>query len=381
MPLRELVIDKKTGRLRQAGAHDPDGRFIQEFRTRAERSLYVLAKGVLGYTFLSPRLHRQMAHFLTDTPLDNAPIKRRKLVLVPRFHGKSLLGCNCLPLHMLIQPAETNIYFPGLPGAETRILLAGEKLDRAQDHLRVIETTLESNALFRALWPHVVWDDAKRQSKKWNESECIVPRAREYPDPTIRAIGVGVAITGAHPNVLIEDDLTTAEAANSEAVMQAAVNCHVAWRALLSDPVRDLQFVFATRWAVHDLPGYILENDPTFEVLLREVVEGGQPIWPEKFTLRDVESWKAEFGTLFPLFFLNRATDRTLVDFNIDDLRTCVLHTHGVEFYEDERDARLAADRGAPPALAGFDHLTYHPLAPDILTQLRHEHLWRIKAR
>lgn len=381
---RELLVDKKTGLVRQAGTLTPEGKFVVEFRQRCEQSLFVFAKGVLGYDFLSPHLHREMARFIADTPLETAPLGRRKMVLVPRFHGKSLLGCNCLPLHMMIQPKEANRYFPGMPGTETRVLLSGEKLDRAQDHVRVMETTLESNTLLRAMWPQVAWDEPRRQSKKWNDSEFIIPRAREFPDPTVRAIGVGGAITGAHPNVLIEDDLTTQDAANSELVMRAAIDCHVAWRALLSDPVRDLQYVFATRWGVHDLPGYIYVNDPSFQVMKREVVERGQTIWPEKFSLKDVEAWKAEFGTMFPLFFLNRATDKSLVDFSIDDVRACVIADGVVYFDEDERDVRLATEMGAPAPhyqkeRAGYDALTGIPLSTDIATELRLNHVWRMR--
>lgn len=375
--MNELVVDKRTGEVRQAGAAGP-GRFVAEFRRRAEQSLFVFAKGVLGYHFLSPHLHRRMCQFLADVPIADAPWKRRKLTLVPRFHGKSLLGCNALPLHMLIQPAEHNLYFPKLPGSETRILIAGEKLDRAQDHLRVMQTSLEQNTLLRALWPHIVWEDT-RAARKWNDSEFVVPRAREYPDPSVRAIGVGGAITGAHPNVIIEDDLTTQEAASSPIVMRAAIECHVAWRALLPDPVRDLQYVFGTRWAVQDLPGYIIANDPSFEVLRLEVVEDGQPIWPEKFSLRDVESWKQEFGTMFPLFFLNRATDASLVDFQIDDVRHCEITPEGVVFETDERDEHIAGARAQARGTTGWDEFTQLPYTADLQTRLRHEHLWRVK--
>lgn len=381
---RELIVDKRTGAVRQAGVLAPEGKFVVEFRQRCEQSLFAFAKGILGYDFLSPRLHREMARFLADTPVEDAPIGRRKLVLVPRFHGKSLLGCNCLPLHMMIQPKDGNRYFPGMSGTETRVLLAGEKLDRAQDHIRVMETALESNTLLRALWPQIAWDEPRRQSKKWNDTEFIVPRPREFPDPTVRAVGVGGAITGAHPNVLIEDDLTTQDAANSELVMRAAIDCHVAWRALLSDPVRDLQYVFATRWAVHDLPGYIYANDPSFQVMKREVVEDGNTIWPEKFSLKDVEAWRGEFGTMFPLFFLNRATDKSLVDFSIDDVRPCTIVDGVVYFEEDDRDVRLAAEMGAPSprmasARAGHDEFTGIPLTSDLATQLRLNHLWRMR--
>lgn len=375
----ELIVDKRTGKIRQAGT-SMAGEYVEKFRLRCEESLYVFSKAVLGNTWLSPTLHKPTADWIMRVP------PRRKMLLLPRGHGKTILGGQSLVLHMLIQDKARNPYFPGEAGADVRILLIGENLDRAKDHVRVISTHLEENQLLRGLWPQIAWDNPRRDSKRWNETELIVPRSQEFSDPTLRGIGVGGAITGAHPTVLIKDDLTTKDAANSEPVMRDAIEYHVASRALLSRPTQDLEFIYATRWAVHDLAGYVLANDPSVSRMVRGVVENGRPIWPENpnFTLAAIEDLRREFGTLFPLLYMNNATDRSLTDFNPSDIRDFTISAidGSFMFEEDERDARLRYGMTATNVQRKVirDEMYGKRLDKMTFERLRLEHLRRVRS-
>lgn len=338
----EVVIDKKTGLARQAGATMADGAWVTGVRLRAERSLYVFAKGIMGRTYLTKTLHLPMCAWLQTRP----PF--RKLALWPREHAKTSIVGHCLPIHILLQPRSHNLYFPGEDGCDQRIVLAGETETRATDALRVIQSAYESNQLLRAFWPHLMWDNPRQQSKKWNEKEMIVRRPTDYPDPSIRGIGVGGAITGAHPSVLLKDDLISVEAANSPTVMQGAIEWHVTSRALIN---RDgtLEFIIGTRWAVADLYDYIITNDPTVEVTIRSVVEGGVCIYPEVFNMEKVAQLQREFGILFPLLYMNSAADPELVDFDMAQIREFTLSNGYVEMTEDDRDVVIAERLHAPP--------------------------------
>lgn len=223
---RELVIDAKTGRPRHAGADVAEGEYIMQFRRDAEASLYVFTKGILVRDYLTPTLHRPFCDWLQTCP------PYRKAGLLPREHAKSSIVSHGLPLHILIQPDDANLYFPGESGANQRVLLACETEGRGKDHLRVMASAMEANDIFRGFWPHRCWENPRRESKKWNDVEVIIPRASEFPDPSIRVIGVGGAITGAHPTVVIKDDLVTLEAMNSVTVMQGAIEWHITSRAL-----------------------------------------------------------------------------------------------------------------------------------------------------
>ncbi len=359
---REVVVDARTGVPRQAGATTPEGRFVVAFRRRAERSLFLFARGVMGRGYLTKQLHKPECDWLQTCP------PRRKLVLWPREHCKTTVVGHCLPLHILIQPRAENIYWPGIKGSEQRILLSGESLERAQDTLRVIQSAAENNVKLRALWPGLLWDAPRRESKAWNDSELIFRRDEEYPDPSIRAIGVGGAITGAHPTVVIEDDITTLKAANSPAEMEAAIRWHTASRALINNDYA-LNFILGTRWAVHDLYSFIQQHDPTTEIRRRAVIESGRPIYPKDdlaprwrgqgFDAEKIADKRREHGTMFPLLFMNEAADPSLVDFVLTDLREYGFDvaSRDLVFEEDDRDIRLARKLNAPAPTPAVDEM------------------------
>lgn len=339
---KEIVVDKKTEQPRQAGATLPEGKFIKQFRGVAERDLYVFSKGVMGRRYLTQDLHLPLCKELQQVP------PYRKMRLLPRLHAKTSVVSHCLPPHIIIQPKDNNIYIPDVAGSDCRILLAGETEPRATGNLRVLRTAFDGNQTLRALWPHVVWERASRDAPKWNDKELIVPRETEFPDPTIRAIGVGGAITGARPNVLIKDDLISLEAANSAVVMNAAIEWHKVSRALMDEYEKDtgtqsLEFIVGTRWAVFDLYQYIIENDPTVDTKVRAILESGKPLWPERFDLERIEQLRKEFGALFYLLYMNSAADPELTDFDVDLVREFTFTSDGqaLEFSEDAKDAWL----------------------------------------
>jgi hypothetical protein len=271
------------------------------------------------------------------------------------------MASHCLPPHILIQPAATNIYFPGLEGSDCRILLAGETQTMAERNLRVIQSIFESNPIFRALWPHRTFKHPAKEAKKWNAQEMSIPRDTEYPDASIRAVGVGVAVTGSRPNVQIKDDLISVEARNSDVVMQRAIDWHVASRALFDEyPIESglgsLEFILGTHWAVFDLYTYIEHEDPTVEwnKSFKSIIQNGEPVWPEKFALKTIkdsqgnvlkegiEDLRKQFGALFPLLYMNDASDPDLVDFDMSLIRYFYIQEGNFVFDEDLRDTLLA---------------------------------------
>jgi len=338
---REVVIDSATGLPRQAGTSAPTGEFILRLKRRCEENLYVFSKAIMGREYLTRALHLPICDFLHTTP----PF--RKLLLLPRDHAKTSIVSHCLPPHIIIQQADTNIYFPGWNGSEARILLAGETEGMASRNLRVIQSVWEGNQLFRALWPEICWEKPKSEAKKWNNFEMIVPREYAWPDSTVRAIGVGGAIAGARPTVLIKDDLISLEAANSEVVMQTAIEWHITSRALMEEYEKDtgqeaLEFIIGTRWAVYDLYQYVLDNDPTVESIVRSIIEEGLPIWPERFDDARIDQLKREFGSMFWLLYMNSAANPELTDFDIERIRSFEIVNDQIIFEGTEDDFILA---------------------------------------
>jgi hypothetical protein len=218
----------------------------------------------------------------------------------------------------------------------------------AKKNLRVIQNVFEENRIFRAFWPHRVWEQT-RQAKAWSSEQMIIPRKTEWPDPTIRAIGVGGAVTGARPNVMIKDDLVSFKAANSDVTMDEAIEWHKASRALLDkyeveSGLQSLEFIIGTRWAVYDLYSYIIDNDPSVEVndeKYHRIIRDGNILWHEKYTQADIEQMQREHGSMFYLLYLNSAADPELTDFDMSLVRDFSIDGGLVHFEEDMRDQML----------------------------------------
>jgi len=370
---REIVVDK-TGIPRQAGTSQQEGEFITRCRTLAERDLYFFGKAVMGRAYLYKPLHLPVSHFLQKVP----PF--RKCLLMPRDHAKTSLVSHCLPPHILIQPAATNIYFPGLEGCECRILLGGSSAGRAEKNLGVVQKAFTSNAWMKALWPHRCYENEKHASsaaKKWNAQEMIIPREGDWPDSSVFAVGVGVEVAGARPNVQIKDDLIGREAANSDAMMRDAIDWHKASRALMDEyekeqNIESLEFIIGTRWAVFDLYSFIQLGDEdvgpdySVEFMVRRILEPvldaegndtGElaPIWPGRFSPDRIDQLRREHGTMFYLLYMNEASDPNLVDFDLNMVRIYTLGGpagNEIQFDEDFRDNVLEKRWTADPQKA-----------------------------
>jgi hypothetical protein len=362
---KEITVDK-TGVPRQSGSTHPEGEFIKQFRRIAEADLHAFGVGVMGRAYLTDHLHLPVSGFLQKVP----PF--RKLLLMPRDHAKTSIVSHCLPPHILIQPASHNIYFPNMEGSECRILLGGSSAGRAEKNLAVVAKAFTANSVMRAIWPHRCYESekhAKSEAGKWNAQEIIIPRSGDWPDSSVFAVGVGVEVAGARPNVQIKDDLIGREAANSEAMMRDAIDWHKASRALMDEYEKDsgvesLEFIIGTRWGVFDLYSFILQGDeevgPDFsvEVLIRRILEKDEqtgdlnPIWPERFPPERIDQLRREFGTMFYLLYMNEASDPSLVDFDMSQVRQFKLGGETgseIMFDPEKRDDYLEAKFKAKP--------------------------------
>lgn len=356
---REFVADR-MGRIRQVGTVDFTGKMAGKLQQVCEKSLYHFCLFVLGRQYLTGTLHKQVCNWLMWTP----PF--RKLLLMPRRHAKTSIVSHGLPLHMVVQP-EGGMYMPHKAGSEMRILLAGETVERAQGNMRVLRNVMESNQMFRGLWPHLAWEKPQREASKWNETALIVPRSENYPDPTIFALGVGAAVAGARHDAHVKDDLVSEKAANSPTIMETVIAWHRNTRALFDDPDKSLEFIIGTRWAVHDLYSWVIANDPSVAALSRSIIEDGRIIYPEAFTAETIERLKVEFGIMFPLMYMNNIGDPDLVDFTAEDLRFFLLDGNVCTYEHNQMDDALEKRYGGDPDQVFFEIQRGDKLSADVM--------------
>jgi len=268
-----------------------------------------MTKAVLGWTDLTQGLHLPFCTYLQTVP------PRRKLALMPREHFKTTVAMS-LGIHLTIQPKDHNLYIPGLDGRNSNILFAAQTATKAQNRIGWIRRQFETNELLYALWPDHLWRDVNRLRVPWNNSEFTLPRSKDSPDPTFASFGVEGAATGGHYDVIIEDDLIGLEDANSDLGMSRAIEWHKAARSLSKDPATYLNFIFGTRWAVYDLYSYIQDKDKRTDVYIRSVIENGVPIFPERFTMEEIEERRVQKGDLFYLNYMNSVVGSSLQDFD-----------------------------------------------------------------
>jgi len=372
-PLKEILVDD-IGNVRQAGSTSLNTQFIKTFKKMAERNLYFFSRNILGLTRLTPHLHRDFCDFIQKSP------PYRKLGLMPRDTFKSTIVAKSLPIHIFIQPRDSNIYFPGVEGRHVKGLLVCEIEARASKHLQWIQAQFEKNRLLRALWPEACWGNPRKDSKKWNAQEFVLPRdiRHEQSDMSLQAIGVGGAITGAHIDFLIKDDLISIDAMNSPVIMQTAIDYHYLTRPLLEDIDKSLEFIVGTRWATSDLYAHIIRNDPSVAVYQRSLVEHGKNIFPEEFSQSAIENLKQTLGPLFALLYQNDPTDASLTDFQADMLRYYKEYPGFLEFDEDDRDAAVKDMMSVSRAVDKPPETDWKPVDWSSFTDKRNDYL-RVK--
>ena len=294
----------------------------------AERELWFFSRWVLGNDHLGlGTFHRQvMCPFLTDFTRS-----RFKLLMVPMGHLKTTVASRSLPIHALIQPAGGNIYFKGLLGRDTRILLANETEDKAKENLQYIKGHFENNEWIRWLWPEVCWDNPRRESPRWSDQFLQVPRPHEFAEPSITAVGIKTGFIGRYYDIILPDDIAAHEASQNPSLMERVKKWRRSARTRLhrgSDGlVRGIYSGVGTHWG-HDDVYVEWKKDPEVEVMIRSIIEERPdskeivPLWPEKFPLAEVEKLRAGTNPIeWALWYMNQPVPTGYTAMNWTQLR------------------------------------------------------------
>lgn len=195
--------------------------------------MYFLARAVLGYTDLNPRVHLPMCEFLQN------PAKR-KMLIVPRGHFKSTIGSIAYPIWTWINDPNQ------------RYVLSSETLDLAVKFGKEIRGHFYRNDTFRWLFPELLPDPSSRDFRD-NDREFIINRPDSFADPSLWICAVGAKIQGHHGTRFGKDDLIGDEAADSPAVMEDAIGWDANSDPILEVPERDEMTWIGTPWDLADL--------------------------------------------------------------------------------------------------------------------------------
>ncbi len=311
----------------------------------AEKELWFFSRWILGNDHLAlGEFHRrEVCPFLTDFSSS-----RFKLLMLPMGHLKTTVVSRSMPLHVLVQRAHSNIYVPGLKGAEMCTLLANENIQKAKENLDVLARHALENEWLYWLWPDVFWT-TKKEAPRWNDEAFEVKRQRVRAEPSVKAIGMKTGFIGGYFDVIAPDDIAALQASQDPPVMERCKKFRRASMTRLYDKRRGIHIGIGTHWGADDV--YVeWKKDHRVEVMIRSILEFDdeskteKPLWPEKFPMDVIESMRKGMDPIeFALWYLNKPVAAGYTALRWEDLREYSMSPDGREiyFHQSEVDERI----------------------------------------
>ena len=258
---------------------------------------------------LSPNFHGPLCKSLDSVQLPYA----RRLDLWPRGHLKT---------HIITIAKSIQDY---LRNNDIRILLVCANEDNAGKNLRMIKQIFETNTLLHWIFPECV---PNTKDDIWAETSIVLPRKKNRPETTFKAIGVGTRITGWHFDKIIKDDLIDEKTEKSPDVMEKIIDWHLLSKNLFDGPLIGVDQVVGTRWLAGDLYGYIQKNEPEYEVcqlgaLYKNTKEQWAVSWSDggRFTLEGLLALREKEPYIFSCQQMNNPRDASVTAFQPGWLR------------------------------------------------------------
>ena len=296
----ELRADKSISTARKAAEQeyrDLTTDQLRSLRIRAKTDLYFLAKGILGYELLSPRLHGSLCRWLEKTRGE-----QYRLLMLPRGHYKSTVSTISESIQTALPDLVGDQPYPWSLGPDVKLLLAHETRESASRFLFEIAEAFLRKPLMLALFSDLVPNRREHRINKWElDLPCVGARDKE---PTFDTIGAGAAAQGRHYNRIKLDDLMGEAARDSDTVMKTLLLWFDNVNSLLTRPRFDGWDLVGTRWSFKDTYSHAMEiyglhldnsmircfDHNEFEpgvlaAYARGAVEHDRPIFPEEFTM------------------------------------------------------------------------------------------------
>ena len=239
----------------------------------------------------------QLAHFHKEW-YENAENNNKVCVIASRDHGKSVFFRVYLLWKMAYNP-------------NTEVLFFSHSQHQSIDHMGKMNELIETTPALQHLKPARGW--AKQLFRMTNKS-------------SIRAMSIGKAVRGAHPDIVVLDDILSSEADTQLKAISTwfytallPVLHHTAQMCVVGTP-----FSFTDLYSeLKSLDGYCVREYPAIDEAT------GEPLWPERWNLEALNTRRGEMtsiaftreylckpiasdSSLFPEEMLERVKDETL---------------------------------------------------------------------
>ncbi len=219
-------------------------------------------------------------------------------VVMPRGSLKSTMVTRNLSLWLTIQ--DPNI----------RILIGSNSSPNATKKIEDIRGIVDSNELFRALFPEVL----PTTDQRWTNQAAELRRTKTFPEATYEAAGVKTRVTGRHFNVIIEDDTLAPDESDSGVEMalpsiedtEKAIGWHKLGLPLLVPRGLRLRVIVTTRWSDYDLIDYIQKHEPDYLIIDIPALVDGKPQFEAFYSQEQLDEFARDLGPyLFSCLYLN----------------------------------------------------------------------------
>jgi hypothetical protein len=320
-----------------AGLTD-ERRILRTMRLNCLGSLFYFLKHALRRERLTESLHLPLCLSFEQWHI-------KDVIEIPRDHFKSTCASEGLAMWRALPLTQQDVdefYTLGYSdewvrwmihahNPNSRNLLVSGNITNAAKLGKKIRWHFESNSDYRAFFPETLPDT----SCTWTDYSLHVKRPSTgaggaHGEGTFDFLGVGSAVQSRHYNgIVIEDDLIGIKEAESQALMDKAIDYHQLLVGIFEaeDPNHELdELVIGNRWGYADLNSHLRENEPEFAFQSHSALGGccalhppDTPIFPEEFSLDKLLKRKQRLGNYkFSCQFLNNPSAPEDADFKLE---------------------------------------------------------------
>ena len=290
----------------------------QSLKERALASTYFLAKVILGYTKLNPRVHLPMCEFI-----DQTEIYKRREALMPRSHYKTTIWTIAHSIKIVCR--DPNI----------RILMIADTQTNATRFMQEIQQHFLYNEVFRWVFSEVIPENVNKI--RWSNTEMVVNRTIIAREPTIDAIGALGGSESRHYDWIKADDLITEKCIRSDIEMDKVNRWAGGLESLLVSQIEGhIDFVgsrkkkgdlYEVQAQMYSLGMERVEIGPfahaygEMAIFTRGAIEDSKVIFPENISLRFLTRLRQYDPERYHAQYANSPKGTGLNTFDIESLR------------------------------------------------------------
>lgn len=224
---------------------------------------------------------------------------RRLHVCIPRDHFKTTVATRANGLWIVTKNPELTVG------------IWNENAEKAKSWIGATRKVLEESKLYHTLWPHVLpkgihFREREKgvsvsRANKWGDTGFVLERnSHMVAELTMEPFGISGASAGKHFTHVIKDDIIGDKAAESESVMNDAIEWVNVARALERPAEGGCELVNYTRWGYYDVYKHMLTKwKGQYKVFMRHMLENekqepdtvnGKVIFPTRFTTKQAKA-------------------------------------------------------------------------------------------